>query len=214
MISEGPLCPDGLQLWGCDRGSLKHRCDGAPELGSCCELSLVRTLKWRHGLPGGPSVWSPGSSGWPSPRRPQGGAHYIDSLPGSPDMPAAGSPILHPEGVGRGRSSGTRHRNLTDKPKYCSVNLQVEFSTHVGVSTYPSGKGAKWRPFFPAGCGSGYSQQGQGDHLSHTWMVLPVRLESLQSIDAISYFSNLNRDDLSYTVNEYSSSATLMQVPW
>ena len=61
--------------------------------------------------------------------------------------------------------------------------------------------------------GSGYSQQGQGDHLSHTWMVLPVRLESSQSIDAISYFSNLNRDDLSYTINEYSSSATLTQVP-
>ena len=36
-----------------------------------------------------------------------------------------------------------------DKPKYRIVNLQVEFSTHVGVSTFPSWKGAKWRPLFP-----------------------------------------------------------------
>lgn len=54
MISEGPLCPDGLQLWGSDRGVeavLKHRCDSAPELGSGHEPVLVWTLKWR-GFPG------------------------------------------------------------------------------------------------------------------------------------------------------------------
>ena len=61
-----------------------------------------------------------------------------DSQPGSSDTQAAGSPILHPEGWGRGESSRTKHRNLLDKPKYRIVNLQVEFSTHVGVSTFPS----------------------------------------------------------------------------
>ena len=71
-----------------------------------------------------------------SPAGPQCGLR--GSQPGSSDTPAAGSPILHPEGWGRGRSSRTKHRNLMDKPKYRIVNLQVEFSTHVGVSTFPS----------------------------------------------------------------------------
>ena len=50
VISQRPLCPGGLQLYGNDRGveaGLRHRINDAHELGH-----LVWTLMWKGGLPG------------------------------------------------------------------------------------------------------------------------------------------------------------------